>query len=128
MRVILTFSEVETGNDICRKVLERLQSMHSCFKDSKVSRSPLRELGKIAQTMPELVKIDDDQQLVIISIPEETTIQLLGSVDEFYMDLLDLVPMVVSFLRLLIAANNRYFDRTKVIGDKLKKMVMKKAD
>lgn len=126
MRVILTFSEIHSGNDLVIKITERLQGVvPHLAKDMKTTRHPLAELEKIENMFPNMVKVDTEQKLVVFSFPEEMTVEVLKTVDEYYMDLLDIVPIVIGAIRLFNKATDRYVKHAEMIGEKFKKLMTK---
>jgi hypothetical protein len=126
MRVIFTFDEIHASNDLTNKVVNRLKMVAPGYaKDLEEIHSPLAKLDKLAGVAPEMVKVDYDQKLVIFSIPEEMTLDTLEVVDEFYMDLLDLVPAIISIIRLFNKAASRYEAGLNKVAGKFKLLLVK---
>lgn len=124
MRVIFTTKEIHAGNDVAIKVIERLQMLVPHYaKDLKAIYCPMAKLEKLAVMAPEMVKIDSEQKLVIFSIPEETSLEVISAVEEYYLDLLDIVPVVIGAIRLFNKATDRYVKHAEAIGKKFKELV-----
>jgi hypothetical protein len=80
-------------------VIERLQADRSELSEGMgAAYCQMAKLEKIAAVSPETVKIDSDQKLVVISIPEETILGVVAAIQEYYFDLLDIVPVVIRVL------------------------------
>lgn len=128
MRVIFTFDEIKATNELAVNVFTRCKTFSSKFSKLEASGNLLEDFSKFSNKLPEIVKIDNGQRLVIITIPEDSTIEIIESVSEFYMDLLDVVPMIMTIFRLIKTANKRYVGRIEAISTKFVERFARKPE
>jgi hypothetical protein len=120
MRVIFTIDEMYTIDGMAATVCARLSTVHPAFKKpgTKGAMTHIREFIA-ANPDQEVVRVDEAQRLVIITIPEETTFAVVGAVEALYMELLEIVPVIISVIRMLKRTNERYVAAIEHIAKKL---------
>lgn len=127
MRVILTFSEIQSFDNLAAGVAQQLRVVLPNLKSARGEKPTIMELLDAEQRVPNLISVDMIGGTVTFTVPEELVIESAGIVGVFYEELIELVPLIVTLGRMVKKAARKYEASIEALGQKFSKLVKKPA-